>query len=79
MDPYGYKATSNVEYHRDAQPPITPRQAATALNVDRITIYAWIKAGRLAHCRLGPRCIRIPASEIVRLLRVVPSNDPPSV
>jgi excisionase family DNA binding protein len=50
------------------QPPRTVPQAAEALNVKPVTVRAWIAQGRLAHIKLG-RSVRIPVSEIERLLR----------
>jgi excisionase family DNA binding protein len=49
------------------EPPYTVDQTATALNLSKACIRAWIAQGRIAYLRLG-RAIRIPASEIQRLL-----------
>ena len=48
--------------------PLTISQAAVALNLSPHTIRAWITQRRLGHIRLG-RVIRIPGSEVERLLR----------
>ena len=48
--------------------PLTISQAAVALNLSPHTIRAWITQRRLSHIRLG-RVIRIPGSEVERLLR----------
>jgi excisionase family DNA binding protein len=42
-------------------------QAATALNVSKRTVRAWIAQGRLGFVRLG-RAVRVPVEEIERLL-----------
>ena len=49
--------------------PRTVEQAAEELNVAQSTIRAWIGQRRLGHVRLG-RAVRIPASEIQRLLEI---------
>ncbi|MSO29794.1 MAG: DNA-binding protein [Acidobacteria bacterium] len=49
------------------KPPISVAKAATDLGLSIHTIRAWIAQRRIAHVRLG-RSIRIPASEIRRLL-----------
>jgi excisionase family DNA binding protein len=48
--------------------PLTISQAAVALNLSPHTIRSWIIQRRLSHIRLG-RAIRIPGSEVERLLR----------
>jgi excisionase family DNA binding protein len=47
--------------------PLTVAQAATRLNVAKSTVRAWIAQRRLGHVRLG-RAIRVPSSEIARLM-----------
>ena len=42
--------------------------AAARLGVSPYTLYAWIAAHRIAHVRYG-RTLRIPESEVRRLLR----------
>lgn len=49
------------------EPPLRVATAAAALGLSIHTIRAWIFQRRIAHVRLG-RSIRIPASEIRRLL-----------
>lgn len=50
-----------------AAPPRTIAEAATELGLSVHTIRNWVAARRIAHIRLG-RAIRIPASEISRLI-----------
>lgn len=52
---------------RRADWPRTVEQAAVELNVAQSTIRAWIGQRRIGFVRLG-RSIRIPSSEIDRLL-----------
>jgi|SRR5689334_14403902 excisionase family DNA binding protein len=47
--------------------PRTIAEAATELGLSVHTIRTWVAARRIAHIRLG-RVIRIPASEISRLI-----------
>jgi excisionase family DNA binding protein len=47
--------------------PRTVDEAADELNVSKFTVRAWFYQRKIAHIRLG-RCVRIPASEIRRLL-----------
>lgn len=56
--------------------PLTVKQAAEALNLKEVTIRAWLAQRRLGFVRLG-RAIRIPASEIERLLgdNAVPARE----
>lgn len=51
----------------DSQPR-TVDQAAEELSLSKATIRAWIAQRRLGHLRLG-RAIRIPATEIQRVLQ----------
>ena len=46
----------------------TPIEAAKQLKVDRITIYRWIKSGRLQANRLPDGRLRIEAKELDNLL-----------
>ena len=46
----------------------TPIEAAKRLKVDRITIYRWIKSGRLQASRLPDGRLRIEAKELDNLL-----------
>lgn len=53
---------------RPAHPAwVTVRDAAEALRVSDRTIRNWVAAGILKADRVGPRLIRIPASELDRL------------
>jgi excisionase family DNA binding protein len=49
------------------EPPYSVDQAARALNLSVACIRAWVLQKRIAYLKLG-RSIRIPASEIRRLL-----------
>ncbi len=46
----------------------TPIEAAKRLKIDRITIYRWIKSGRLQAKRLPNGRIRIEERELDKLL-----------
>lgn len=46
----------------------TPIEAAKRLKVDRITIYRWIKSGRLQANRLPDGRLRIEGRELDKLL-----------
>ena len=48
--------------------PRTVREAAHELSLSIHTVRAWVAQRRIAHVRLG-RAIRIPASEIRRVLQ----------
>lgn len=50
--------------------PRTVREAADELSLSVHTVRAWIASRRIAHVRLGRRAIRIPHSEISRLIEV---------
>ena len=56
--------------------PLTVREAAQALNLAEPTVRAWLAQRRLGFIQLG-RAIRIPASEIDRLLSqgAVPARE----
>ena len=45
------------------------KEAASILNVDRRTIWRWIKKGRIQAIMLPSGQYRIPESEVVRILR----------
>lgn len=47
----------------------TMAEAAAFLRVSRATIKRWCRDGLISVVRYGPRCVRIPRSEIERLLR----------
>ena len=48
--------------------PLTVRETADALNLSEACIRAWLMRRDLAFVRLGRRAIRIPQTEIARLL-----------
>ena len=60
---------------RNDSRPKTVHEAAEALGLSPHTIRAWVAQRRIAHIRLG-RAMRIPASEIIRIL---PGQRDPSV
>ena len=47
---------------------LTPRQFITLSGYSRATVYRWIESGELKATRAGPRLLRIPRSELVRVL-----------
>lgn len=47
----------------------SPREAAETLRLDRLTIYRWIKAGKIKIRRLPDGQIRIQRSELDKILR----------
>jgi len=47
---------------------LTPNEVAKRLKVDRITIYRWVKSGRLQAKRLPDSQIRIEANKLDNLL-----------
>jgi excisionase family DNA binding protein len=57
--------------------PLTIREAAEALNLSQPTIRAWIARRRIGFIRIGGRSIRVPTSEIDRLLSegMVPARE----
>ena len=44
------------------------KEAALILNVDRRTIWKWIKEGRIKAIRLPSGSYRIPESEVIRII-----------
>jgi excisionase family DNA binding protein len=55
------------------RPFLSVSEAATLLGVSRVTVWRWIKSGRLSPSRLGHRTVRIQRDDILRLLRPLPS------
>ena len=51
-----------------ADVPKTISEAALLLNLSPATIRAWVRSSRIGYIRIGQRSIRIPGSEIDRLL-----------
>jgi excisionase family DNA binding protein len=43
-------------------------EAARLLAIQESTLRAWLLARRVSRVRLGPRCIRVPVSEVRRLI-----------
>src|SRR6266508_2857575 len=54
-------------------------EAAALLGVSRVTVWRWIKAGRLSPARLGHRTVRIPREDMLRLLRPGTTRSRPDV
>jgi excisionase family DNA binding protein len=56
---------------------LTVPQAADALAVRESTVRAWLLARRLTRVRVGRRAVRIPASEIERIIAegIVPARE----
>jgi excisionase family DNA binding protein len=46
----------------------TVRELADQLRISTATVYGWVKAGKLAHMRLGGNVIRIPIAECERFV-----------
>ena len=47
---------------------LTIAEAARLLKVSTVTLHRWLKQGRLAAYRVGPRAVRISRSELARIL-----------
>jgi excisionase family DNA binding protein len=56
---------------------LTVREAALHLNLRESTVRAWVLRRRLAYVRVGRRAIRVPRSEIERIISegTVPARD----
>ncbi|MBI2865236.1 MAG: helix-turn-helix domain-containing protein [Chloroflexi bacterium] len=57
---------------------VTIDEAANLVGVSAVTIARWLKQGRLAGYRVGPRRIRIRRADLARLFTLLPggkSND----
>jgi excisionase family DNA binding protein len=50
---------------------------ARHLGVSRVTVWRWIRSGRLRHIRLSSMLVRIPVSEVERLARQPVNKRPP--
>jgi len=48
---------------------LTPKEAARRLKLDRLTIYRWVKSGRLKAKRLPGGHLRIGIAEIDKILK----------
>lgn len=48
---------------------LTTRRAAELLNVDRHTVARWARLGQIRYARLPSGTLRIPRSEVDRILR----------
>lgn len=51
---------------------VSPREIAERLSVKPVTVYAWIRQGRLPAVRLGPRCVRVRADDLDRFVHGAP-------
>lgn len=55
---------------------LTVREVATATACATTTVRKWVAAGAVASVRVGPyEAIRIPASEVERIIRIVPADE----
>lgn len=50
---------------------VTVAEAAKRLNVSHPTVWRWIRAGKLAAIRVGPKAIRIDEAELATLVQPV--------
>lgn len=50
----------------------SPKEFAELFNVHRLSVYEWIKDGRISAIRIGERHLRIPASAIDEMKLNVP-------
>jgi excisionase family DNA binding protein len=48
-------------------PDLSPEQMATMLNVHVETVRRWFRLGTIKGKRLGPRTVRIPFGEAIRM------------
>lgn len=55
---------------------LTRRQAAAALGVSVRSIANYLRDGRLRSCHITSRAVRVPESEIARLLSLLPDPAP---
>lgn len=52
----------------------SPEQTAKYLGLSRITIYKWIKNGKIQAHKLGGKTVRIPRSEIEKIVNEKQNN-----
>src|SRR5207247_2524719 len=57
--------------HTHNQGYLTVAEAATRLQVSHPTIWRWIKSGKLAAYRVGPKAIRIKEADLAALVQPV--------
>jgi excisionase family DNA binding protein len=57
---------------------LTAAQVAERLSMKESTIRAWLLARRLSHVRVGRRAVRVPVSEIERIIAEgsIPAREP---
>ena len=48
---------------------LSPEDVALELGIHRETVYRWIRAGRLAAARIGPRLWRVSPDDLERFKR----------
>lgn len=51
---------------------VSPREIAERLAVKPVTVYAWIREGRLPAVKLGPRCVRVRAADLNEFIHRAP-------
>lgn len=49
--------------------PMSPEQVADYLQLDKATIYRWLRGGKLGGKKLSDKCWRIMPSDVYELLR----------
>jgi excisionase family DNA binding protein len=52
-----------------ASAPMSPAQVAEYLQLDRKTIYRWLKSGKLKGKRLSDKCWRIMSSDLYSFMQ----------
>jgi len=61
------------EIHNELEILWTVKKTASYLNVNKITVYKWIKNGKIGFIKFG-KSVRIPKSEIEKLVGVIQSK-----
>src|SRR5918911_955867 len=54
-------------------------QAAALLGVSRVSIWRWIREGRLPASRVGPRTVRIKRADLSMVLARLPTGPQPTL
>ena len=55
---------------------LTISQVAKILNINKGTLYKWIKQGKIKHLRLGPKSIRFRSQDIEEFLQFCETKEP---
>jgi len=48
---------------------LSPQGIADQLSISRWTVYYWISSGKIASVKVGGRLVRVPQSEVDRIIR----------